>query len=548
MKIIIPMSGFGERFKAAGYKIPKPLISIQNKPTIGHIVDMFSVIEDEFIFICNEDHIKNNTFNMVETILKFCPNATILPIKSHKLGPVHALMQAVDLISDNEELVVNYADFTCYWSWDLFKKHVHKDNVDASIVAYKGFHPHSLGKTNYAYMKIKNGYVYDIQEKQPYTNNRIEEYAASGTFYFKKGIDFKEALTYTIENNLMVGGEYYLSLSFKYYFKTSKNVSVYPLQHFMQWGTPEDVFEYNYWSALFNSLTLPKEDVGPEIEGTKIVIAAGAGKRFSSFSKIPKPFIEVSGKPMMLQASDSLINFKNSYFSVLKEDFPFSTNYEYNPTNFIMIESLTKGQACTAKKSFEKVVHHENSLVLFASCDNALVYRRKDLNYVIDSMDFDVLVFGAKGYPSAIREPEQYGWIMANEDGEINEILVKKSPKNTKITSIVTGSFLFKNEKIFAEIIKEHLDSKETVNNEYYLDSSINIAINRGYKCIVYNVDHFMCWGTPNDLKTFEYWQSCFSKWQSHKYTLENDPFFNLDKLAKYEERYADFDDNPYGI
>ena len=28
MQIIIPMSGFGERFKKVGYKIPKPLIKI----------------------------------------------------------------------------------------------------------------------------------------------------------------------------------------------------------------------------------------------------------------------------------------------------------------------------------------------------------------------------------------------------------------------------------------------------------------------------------------------------------------------------------------
>jgi len=31
MQVIIPMSGFGERFRAAGYVVPKPLIKVEGK-------------------------------------------------------------------------------------------------------------------------------------------------------------------------------------------------------------------------------------------------------------------------------------------------------------------------------------------------------------------------------------------------------------------------------------------------------------------------------------------------------------------------------------
>ena len=53
MQIIIPMSGFGERFRKVGYKLPKPLIMVDEKPIIQHVVEMFSD-EDDFIFICNK--------------------------------------------------------------------------------------------------------------------------------------------------------------------------------------------------------------------------------------------------------------------------------------------------------------------------------------------------------------------------------------------------------------------------------------------------------------------------------------------------------------
>ena len=52
------MSGFGERFRRAGYKVPKPLIEIDGKPIIAHGVDMFPG-EQDFLFICNNQHLGN---------------------------------------------------------------------------------------------------------------------------------------------------------------------------------------------------------------------------------------------------------------------------------------------------------------------------------------------------------------------------------------------------------------------------------------------------------------------------------------------------------
>ena len=45
MQIIIPMSGFGERFRAAGYNVPKPLIEVNGKCIIQYIVEMFPGLE-----------------------------------------------------------------------------------------------------------------------------------------------------------------------------------------------------------------------------------------------------------------------------------------------------------------------------------------------------------------------------------------------------------------------------------------------------------------------------------------------------------------------
>ncbi|SVE52845.1 uncharacterized protein METZ01_LOCUS505699, partial [marine metagenome] len=52
MQIVIPMSGFGERFRRAGYSVPKPLIEVDGKPIIQYVIEMFPG-EENFIFICN---------------------------------------------------------------------------------------------------------------------------------------------------------------------------------------------------------------------------------------------------------------------------------------------------------------------------------------------------------------------------------------------------------------------------------------------------------------------------------------------------------------
>ncbi|MBR8657931.1 hypothetical protein KDH83_31945, partial [Achromobacter sp. Marseille-Q0513] len=80
------------------------------------------------------------------------------------------------------------------------------------------------------------------------------------------------------------------------------------------------------------------------------------------------------------------------------------------------------------------------------------------------------------------------------------------------------------------------------VNGEFYLDSTINDAIALGLRCQVFTVDHLLSWGTPNDLRTFEYWQSCFHKWASHPYRLENDGRVPAEAVPLLARQYRKID------
>ena len=220
MKIIIPMSGFGERFKAAGYKVPKPLILVDNKPIIAHVIEMFGITND-FIFICNKEHLE--TTNMYNVLEKYAPNNKIISIEPHKKGPVFAVTKAFEFIDDNEKVIVNYCDFCCFWNFSSFIKWSTRNKSDGAIPSYRGFHPHSLGSTNYAYLKVVEDQVLELQEKKPFTQNKMEEFASSGTYYFKKGWMIKKYFTELIKENINIKGEFYCSLVYNLIISTTYN-------------------------------------------------------------------------------------------------------------------------------------------------------------------------------------------------------------------------------------------------------------------------------------------------------------------------------------
>jgi hypothetical protein len=169
-----------------------------------------------------------------------------------------------------------------------------------------------------------------------------------------------------------------------------------------------------------------------------------------------------------------------------------------------------------------------------------MTYNNDKFDELMLDEDVDIIVWGARGYPGAIRDPKMYGWIDTNNSTNIiNKVSVKVPLLNPTNDNIVVGAFTFKKLRHFFEAVERMKARKALVNNEYYVDMAINDAITLGYKCKVFEIDSYICWGTPNDLKTFEYWQSCFHKWKSHPYNLDDDDNIPKNKIKELEGKYA---------
>jgi NDP-sugar pyrophosphorylase family protein len=252
MQIIVPMSGFGNRFKAVGYQKPKPLIEVDGKTIIEHVIRMFPGCTD-FKFICNEDHLA--TTDMSKILGKACPTGKIIPIESHKLGPVYAVLCAQSEINDDRPTIVTYCDYFASWDIAKFRKQVVDANYDGSVLCYKGFHPHLLLPNYYAGCRVDDQMqLQEIREKHSFTENKMDTWQSSGTYYFGSGKIVKKYFGALMESGQSVNNEYYVSMVYNLLIKDRLKVNIFEQPYFCQWGTPEDLEIYQAWSDYFAGL------------------------------------------------------------------------------------------------------------------------------------------------------------------------------------------------------------------------------------------------------------------------------------------------------
>ncbi len=520
MQVIIPMSGFGERFKKAGYTIPKFLIELEGKPIIAHVIDLFPG-ETDFTFICNELHMKE--FPVEATLKRYCPTAKIHVIPPHKKGPVHTVLSIREQIDVRKPTIVNYCDFTCYWDYPRFMQWAQTQKLDGALPAYRGFHPHSLAGNYYAYIKEENLRVQDIQEKKPFTTTPMQEFASTGTYYFKSGATMLECFDAVVAQNLTINNEYYISMAYKPLLESGAQVGVYEVEHFMQWGTPEDVQEYQYWSDIFTKIAHRKPYTHP-LPGTVMIPMAGLGERFSKAGyALPKPLIPVDNLPMVIRATEDLPPAANYVFAIRTtmaghEKIAAELTRHFAHSRCVMLEKATEGQAHTCLLACTDIA--DTTPLTISACDNGVIVNDKALADLLRKPDVDVVVWVARGLPGAARNPKMYSWVEA-EGGRVKHVSVKKPLQNPACDPIVIGTFTFKSSGDFKHAAQQMMHENTRVNGEFYVDTCINDAVKAGLRCHVFEVDAFLCWGTPDELKTFEYWQSCFKKWPAHGYTAE---------------------------
>ena len=514
IQLIIPMSGIGKRFIDAGYEKTKSLIDVDGYPIIKHVVDLFPGVKD-VIFICNDIHLKQT--NMRKVLNDISPNCRIFEVANNTKGPINAIHQIFDFIDNNKQTIVSYCDYGTYWNFENFISYVNEKNFDGAIPCYTGFHPHMLGSDNYAFCKENNMELIQIKEKEPFTDNKMNEYASNGTYYFKSGNLLKEYSQKLIDLDININGEYYVSLLYNLLVNDGLKVGIFEIENMLQWGTPYDLENYKGWSKYFSNINLPQIKIKNPPNTTLILPMAGKGSRFTEEGyDLPKPLLDVDGLPMILQAVDCLPESDNNVFICLQDhidDFGIDKTLKnhFLNTEVISINETTEGQACTCEIGIEETNINLENPILISACDNGVFYDRKKYLELLNDESIDVIVWTFRNNQASKTNPNAYAWLDVDENDNIKHVSCKKFIyENPLITHAIIGTMFFRKGTYFMEGLQKNYNENIRTNGEFYVDDVLNQNIKDGLKVKVFEVENYICWGTPNDYKTYNYWNKYF--------------------------------------
>lgn len=530
MNIIIPMTGYGSRFVAAGYQELKPFIPVMEIPVIEWIVTRMYPADVHFIFVCRKEHLDQDP-SMRKKLLALAPDCTIEAIDDWvKKGPVYDVLRAYrrlkqsNDIDSSEPYIINYCDFYMTWDYEAFAEEAAARDCDGSVPCYTGFHPNLIPEKNYyaSCLTDAEDNLIEIKEKYSFEQDKMKAKHSPGVYYFKNGdIMEKYCQILTEHEEYAINGEFYASLP--YHFMVQDGLKVWVptnVEYFCQWGTPEDMREFVYWTDRIRHAA----DSLPQI----LIPMAGAGQRFADAGyTVHKPAIMTidrftgKEKPMVVCATKDLPGVSEDGSNVIyvdrtfhKEDGVEDIIREYYPgARFITIDHLTEGQACTCMLA-EEYLDPEDAL-LIAGCDNGMDIDKEA--YMKLTEDCDCIVFTYRHNESVLINPNAYGWMITDEEGNITGTSIKKAISDTPMEDpAVVATFWFRKAGIFLEAAKKMIAEDDRINGEFYVDQTVKHVLDLGYKAKIFDIDRYVGWGTPADYegyqKTYIYFRQFLEK------------------------------------
>ena len=537
MNIIIPMTGYGSRFVAAGYRELKPFIPVMGRPIIEWIVKRMYPEDVHFIFVCRGEHLKEDP-SMKERLLALAPRADIVSIEDWvKKGPVFDVLRAyralcgTDLAGVKVEkgpedmnirdgFIINYCDFYMTWDFQDFAKKAQKRDCDGSVPCYTGFHPNLLPRKNFyaSCLTDEEDNLVEIREKYSFVADKTQAKHSPGVYYFKNGgIMEKYCQILTEHEECAINGEYYASLPYNFMVQDGLKVWVpTDVTYFCQWGTPEDLQEFVYWTDLIRGAGQKTDTESALCQGKILIPMAGAGQRFTDAGyRVHKPAIltvdrhDGIERPMVVCATKDLPGVAPEGSNVIYVDRTFHKEdgvediikAHYGKAQFITIDHLTEGQACTCMLA-EKYLDPEEPL-LIAGCDNGMDIDVKAFEKAAE--ECDCLVFTYRHNEAVLENPNAYGWMIADEQGNITGTSIKKAISDTPMEDpAVVATFWFKKAKVFLEAAAKMIRENDRINGEFYVDQTAKYVLDLGYQAKIFDIDRYVGWGTPADYEGYQ--------------------------------------------
>ncbi len=237
-----------------------------------------------------------------------------------------------------------------------------------------------------------------------------------------------------------------------------------------------------------------------------LIPMAGEGQRFIDAGyKTPKPLIDIDGLPMAVRAAKSL-PFADLWIFICRENHIKVANVDkllkkHFPSVIVLsVDHLTEGQASTCLLARDHL--HPDDQLTIGTCDNAMVYDKNSCEQHIKT--HDALIWTFRNNPAVLQNPKMYGWVSIDEYGKATGVSCKVPISDNPLNDhAVVGTFSFNKAGYFLECSDEMINKNRRINNEFYIDVVLDECVLNGYNVSPFEIDNYICWGTPKDLEKY---------------------------------------------
>ncbi len=248
-----------------------------------------------------------------------------------------------------------------------------------------------------------------------------------------------------------------------------------------------------------------------------VIPMSGVGQRFKDKGyKLPKPFIEISGKPIVQHVVDMFPGIEDVLFIVNRDHFEDKElkiesrlTKIYSKAEIAVIEPHKFGPAWAILQASEHI--KQESPVVVNYCDFACTWDfsafREELETGIDG-----LIATYSGFHPHMLRNTQYAYLKLNELGNLIEIQEKLSfTSNPMEEPASSGTYGFGTGKILLDAIKNQISSGDSYNKEYYSSLTYRNMIASGQVIKSFQIEKFFQWGTPEDFEDFKHYKDFFT-------------------------------------
>lgn len=263
--------------------------------------------------------------------------------------------------------------------------------------------------------------------------------------------------------------------------------------------------DFSYWrifDAISETNKLPKKNKWTGQDLNVLIPMGGNGMRFKNAGfTLPKPLIDVNGKPMVQRVIENL-NVEAQFIFVVDE----KQNKEHNLELMLRLMcpgckviNRLDGDAENMKGtaygvlSAKELINNDKHLLIANSDQIVEDFDSSDFlwSMISTGVDGGILTFKASG--------KKWSYAKVAENGFVSEVAEK-----VEISDDATvGIYFWKHGKDFARSCEEMIKKDIRTNGEFYVCPTFNELIAEGGKVKTFEVNGMRGLGTPEDLSAF---------------------------------------------